>query len=424
MNDAPPHVHEPAWGEAPPTAGLPPRWRDLIFPARDMTLEDGLCASFGFGDIEIVSTGTAGLRIAFEALRDTDGEPSGVVIVPGYTCPLVVHAAVAAGLTCIACDTAEHGFDLDLAHLSATVSALHEQAKRIIAIVPTHYGGVLTDVDAVRAAAPGIPIVEDAAQALGATWRDKSVGLAGDTGVFSLGAGKGLTIYEGGALVARAAATMNRLRETARRLTKPDPLGELGRDLMLAGYHAVYNPRGLRWIFGAPKRKALARGDDIEAAGDHFDPDVPVTRVSTWRKCVGRSALERLDDHLAECRARFASLARRLQQIDGLIVHAPPPHAQPSATVLFVGLPPHPKREALIKELWRSRLGITRMFSRAIGDYPEIAAHMLPSDTPNARELAAGTIAITTSPLASDAVFDAIVAALERAARELGRGKQ
>lgn len=420
MSDAPFRIVEPGWGEAPPTAGLPPRWADLLFPKRDTTLERELCARFGFADVEIVSTGTAGLRIAFQALRDAEAGRNGVVVLPGYTCPLVVHAAAAAGLSCIACDTEAGGFGLDLAHLQRIVSEMRAQRTRIVAIVPTHYGGVLTDVGAVRAAAPGIPIVEDAAQALGATWGGKSAGVAGDIGVFSLGAGKGLTIYEGGALVAREPAMMERLRDVARRLMQADPLGEIGRDFMLAGYHAAYNPIGLRWVFGAPKRKALGRGDAVEAAGDRFDPEVAVTRVSDWRKRVGSSALRRLDDHLARCRARFEDLARRLPAIGGLFVHLPPSHVQPSATVLLAYLPPHPKRDAFIDALWRSRLGVTRMFSHAIGDYPELAAHMLPSATPNARELAAGTIAITTSPLASDATFDAIIGTLESAAREMG----
>ena len=136
---------------------------------------------------------------------------------------------------------------------------------RTLAVVPTHYGGALTDIGRVRAVAAAISrdiaIVEDAAQAFGATWQGTSVGLAGDIGVFSFGAGKGFTIYEGGGLVARDARTMQGLRQVAAEMSSGSVLGEAWRASLLAGYHAFYNPMGLRFVFGAQKRFWLARGD-------------------------------------------------------------------------------------------------------------------------------------------------------------------
>ncbi len=423
----PPLIRAPGIGEAPPTAGLPPRWADVLWPGRGPTLEQALCHRFGFSDIEITSTGTAALLIAFATLKQLHPRRD-VVIVPGYTCPLVVIAAAAAGVRVVACDTSAGGLDFDLDHLRGLVgngvrpsgSDTRVDVAHVLAIVPTHFGGWLADVDAVRAAAPGIPIVEDAAQALGGTWRGQSTGLGGDIGVFSLGAGKGLTIYEGGALVARDPAMLSAMRRTAARLQQGSALGALGRAAMLLGYHAAYTPLGLRLAYGRPKRRALDQGDEIEAAGDRFAHDVPVTPVGQWRKRVGRAALVRLDAHLAESRTRFNRLATRLSGIPGLVVHVPPDHSRPSATALFVTLPPHPERDALIRALWRTRLGVARMFSHAITDYPDIAPLMLPSETPHARALAAGTITITTSTLLSPDAETTIVATLEGFARDAG----
>lgn len=412
-HDAPPRISAPGWGEVPPTAGLPPRWRDLFARSGRGTLESDICRRFGFTDIEIVASGTAALRIAFTTLAQRHPGRD-VVIVPGYTCPLVVLAAAAAGLKAIACDTVPGGFDLDTAHLRRLID------QHTLAIVPTHFGGVLTDVEAIRRAAPGIAIVEDAAQAFGATWNGASVGLAGDIGVFSFGAGKGFTLYEGGALVGREPAMMAALRRTAAELTSPDPLGELGRAVMLAAYHAGYAPLGLRLVYGSPKRKALARDDEIEAAGDRFPPEVEITRVGAFRKRVGCNALGRLDTHLATSRARFDSIATRLAALPGLTVHHPPPNARPSATSLFVTLAEHPERDLLIRALWRSRLGVAKMFCRALPDYPDMQPLLIPSDTPNARALAAGTITISTSALSSRAAENLIVATLEEFGRSAG----
>ncbi len=411
--DAPPRIAAPGWGEAPPTAGLLPRWRDLFFPSRPDTLETAICKRYLFPDVEIVSTGTAGLLIAFLYLkRQHPGR--NVIIVPAYTCPLVAIAAHAAGLRTLACDTAPASLDLDLGHLARLVS------PETLAVVPTHYGGWLADVEAVRRTCPGVAIVEDAAQAFCATWNGNSVGMAGDIGIFSFGAGKGFTIYEGGALVARERETMEGLRATAAGLTSPDRLGEFGRALMLAGYHAAFNPVGLRPVYGAPKRRALARDDEIGATGDRFPLHVDVTRVGAYRKRVGRAALDRLDTHLAASRSRFDTIADRLMTIPGLTIHRPPPHARSSATSLLVTLAAHPERELLIRALWRSRLGVSRMFSRALADFPDMKPLLIPSDTPNARALAAGTITITTSSLLSDSAENVIVETLAGFARAAG----
>ncbi len=92
-------------GEVAPTAGLAPRLRDLVTgPADEGALEAAICKLLELPDIELMSTGTAALRIAFHALKRRSPRRT-TVIVPGYTCPLVVIAAHAAGLNCIACDT-------------------------------------------------------------------------------------------------------------------------------------------------------------------------------------------------------------------------------------------------------------------------------------------------------------------------------
>ena len=410
----PPPIVAPGIGEIAPTSGLPPRWRDLLSPARGLTLEQAICERYGFDGIEIVASGTAALAIAFTYLKQ-HSHGRDVVIVPGYTCPLVVLAVHAAGLRAVACDTVAGGFDLDPGHLAQLLN------DRTLAVVPTHYGGALTDVDEVirivHAASRDIAIVEDAAQAFGATRHGQSAGRAGDIGVFSFGAGKGFTIYEGGALVARDLETLQGLRNAASRMTRTARLGEIGRGVMLAGYHLVYNPLGLRAAYGVPKRRALARDDEIGAAGDRFSPDVAITHVGDRRKAVGRAALPRLGPHLEQNRARFVSIAERLRELPGVKVHIPRPGEQPTATFLFATLSERAERAATIRALWRSRLGVAKLFTRAIGDYPDMKPLLIPSQTPNARALAAGTITISTAAGASPEVETIIVETLNRFAR-------
>jgi perosamine synthetase len=261
----------------------------------------------------------------------------------------------------------------------------------------------------------GVAIVEDAAQAFGATWQGRSVGLAGDIGVFSFGAGKGFTLYEGGGLVARDAGTMAGLRLVAAELTSGSVLGEAWRAVLLAGYHAVYNPLGLRLAYGAQKRFWLARGDDIRAAGDKFGSSITVNRVGEWRKRIGGVALARLPAHQVHSRDRFAQLAAHAAAIPGIKVHLPVAGAVPTATFLFVTLPAGARSHTTIQGLWRSRFGVAKQFSRAIVDYPDIAPLLQRSETPNARALAATTITLSMSDALSPAAEGAILSALEEA---------
>ena len=73
------------------------------------------------------------------------------------------------------------------------------------------------------------------------------------------------------------------------------------------------------------------------------------------------------------------------------------------------------RSRATIERLWRSRLGVAKLFSRAIGDYPDMAPLLRPSETPNARALAATTITLSTNDALSPAAEAAIFSALEEA---------
>jgi len=396
-------------GEMPPTSGLPPRFADLFGGAAE-AFDQAVAAFVGASSALITSSGTAAMVVAFTVLSRQSRRRT--VIIPGYTCPLVPLAAARAGLKVVACDTLPGSFELDLDHLAALAN------DDTLCVVATHYGGALTDVARVamvmKRAAPHAVILEDAAQAFGARWHGKSVGLAGDIGIFSFSAGKGLTLFEGGAMVCRDPALMTALRAAAEQLLPPRPLAELRRAAELLGYHLAYNPVGLRLVYGWPRRHWLARGDDIRACADDVE-DISLHRVGHWRQAVGARALRRLPMHLAQSREDFAEIGARLADVPGLNLHEPAPGAEPSATFRFVTFAETAQCRACLARLWSSRLGVTKLFARAIGDYPRIAPLLMPSPTPNARDLAARTLTVSTSPYLQGSDRAAVLAAIRKA---------
>ena len=72
---------------------------------------------------------------------------------------------------------------------------------RTRAVCAVHYGGNSCDLDALRAALPGVPLVEDAAQAIGARFRGRPLGTIGIAGAISFHETKNVGCGEGGALV-------------------------------------------------------------------------------------------------------------------------------------------------------------------------------------------------------------------------------
>jgi len=127
---------------------------------------------FGIG----ISSGTAALHLGLRALGVGPGDE--VITVPN-TYVATVFAITYTGATPVFIDVDPATANMDPARIAA---ALSEHTK---AILPVHMYGQCVDVDAIRAAAPGIPIFEDAAHAHGATYHGRKAGSLGELAEFS-----------------------------------------------------------------------------------------------------------------------------------------------------------------------------------------------------------------------------------------------
>ncbi|MGZ5810166.1 MAG: DegT/DnrJ/EryC1/StrS family aminotransferase [Xanthobacteraceae bacterium] len=393
--------------ELPPTAGLPPRLSDLLVFSTTNDLEGALAKYLGVDDFQLECRGSAALVIALTYLQTRSARRT--IIIPAYTCPIVVVAARQAGCRIIACDPIAGGFDLDLDHLGKLIN------EDTLCVLVTHYGGGLTDVARVqkfvRAISSEIFVVEDAAQAFGARWDDACVGTQADIGIFSFGAGKGLTLYQGGGLVARDADVRTGLRAISRRLVTPSRGAEARRIVELLFYHLLFNPVGLAFVYGMPLRHHLARGEPEQAIGDEIPGQISLNAVGAFRRRFGTNALRRYSAHVQESRRRSDALSHALDEGRSRVK----PYrggGQPTALFLFAMAETPDELDAILEKSWRAGLGITKLFMRAIGGYPQLASALEPSDTPNATRLAATTLTITTSSFASSGDVAAIVKAL------------
>jgi perosamine synthetase len=377
--------------EVPPTAGLPLRWRDFL-PTPGRSFEARLAMFLHLPSVQIECSGTAALIVALTALKRTSSRRS--VAIPAYTCPLVALAIQHCGLKPVLCDLRQDHFDL-------SPQALEEACgDDTLAIVPTHLGGRVADIVSVKKIAlrVGASVIEDAAQSLGATWQGQPVGTLGDAGFYSLAVGKGLTLYEGGVLVARDADLRQRFRETSEQIAPYRLIREIRRLLELAGYTALYRPFGLRLAYGVPLRRALRKGKLIEAVGDNFSAEIPVHRVGVWRRAIGANALTRLPSFLKALSEQASARKTRLAAIPGVSVMDDPEGARGTWPYLMVLMPTAQARDAALARLWPAGLGVSRLFIHALPDYPYLAAQLSKVDVPNARDFAAHMLTISNSP--------------------------
>lgn len=170
--------------------------------------EEAFSAFIGSGvDSVSCNSATAGLHLALEALGVGPGDQ---VLTTPYTFTATAEVVRYLGADPVFADIDPATFNLDAA-------AAHEVAgrcERLRALIPVHFAGQSCDMDALGEVARerGVPIVEDAAHSLPATFRGRMIGTLSDVTVFSFYATKTITTGEGGMVVSANAALLQRVR--------------------------------------------------------------------------------------------------------------------------------------------------------------------------------------------------------------------
>lgn len=273
-----------------------------------------------------VTSATTGLEMALRCLGVGAGDE---VIVPDFTYPATADAVAIVGATAVLVDVDPNTFLIDYDALAKAIT------PRTKAIMPVHVHGCpadLTEIGAI-AAKHGLILLEDAAQAHGATYDGKPVGTFGRGAGFSLQSSKNLSAGEGGVYVTNEDALLeraNQIRNFAQNLVASD-----------AKHYDLSRPldghRGLQSLGVG----SMYRGNEMMAA-------------------FARSQLRRLPEKTARAQANAARLAKALNELPGVSA----PVVPTNRTSVFhkyrvwldgqkagVDLPPEKLRDATIKAL-------------------------------------------------------------------------
>lgn len=186
----------------------------LVQGPRVAAFEQAVAAYVGTHYAVAVSNCTAALHLALLAL---DVGPGDMVLVTAYSWPATANVIELCGAQPVFVDIRPDTFNLDPACLQKALNRLMVDAataRRVKAILPVHTFGQMADMPVILELAGryGLPVVEDAACALGATLQGRQAGAWGVMGCFSFHPRKAITTGEGGIITTDDPNLVRRLR--------------------------------------------------------------------------------------------------------------------------------------------------------------------------------------------------------------------
>jgi pyridoxal phosphate-dependent aminotransferase EpsN len=184
-------------------------WLSTVGP-HIVAFEKEFSVRIGLPAVALVS-GTAAIHLG---LRLLGVEPGDEVFAPTLTFVASVNPVLYVGARPVLLDSSPETWNLDPTLLVRTLQARARAGRLPKAVIVVHLYGQSADLDPILEACRryDVPVLEDAAEALGALYRGKPVGSFGEVGTFSFNGNKIITTTGGGMLVSRDAAKVDKAR--------------------------------------------------------------------------------------------------------------------------------------------------------------------------------------------------------------------
>ena len=246
----------------------------------------------GTGHAVALSSGTAALHLALLLVGVGPGDE---VLVPSFTFVATANAVTYLGATPVLVDCSSDNWKLDPDLVAEELDGRARSGRLPRALVTVDLYGQSADYDALTALCDryGVPLVEDAAEALGATYRGRPAGSFGRAGVFSFNGNKIITTSGGGMLVSDDGDLVERARFLATQARDPFPHYEhsvLGFNYRLSNLLAALGRGQLR---GLDDRMARRRAIDVayrdalaDVPGIEFMPIAGYGEPNCWLTCI------------------------------------------------------------------------------------------------------------------------------------------
>jgi len=239
-----------------------------------------------------LGSGTAGMHLGLRLLGVGPGD---TVVVPTLTFVASVNPVCYLGAKPVFVDSDRESWNMDPALFAECMQTLAARGELPKAVVVVHLYGQCTDMDPIMetCARYGVPVLEDAAEALGTTYKGKPAGSIGDVGIFSFNGNKIITTTGGGMLVAQKKEMVDKARFWSTQARDPGVAyhhTEMGFNYRLSNVLAGIGRGQLEVLdLRVEQRRAVAfryRDALEQIPGFTFAPQAPFGLHTNWLSCM------------------------------------------------------------------------------------------------------------------------------------------
>lgn len=309
--------------------------------------QENLKAAMGSDSVFLASSGKAALKLVLEALMEISGRRQ--VVIPAYSSFCLASAVAATGLSVKLCDIDIKTLDLDLEHLTELVD------YNTLAVVPVHLFGLVVRFDEIFsiAQAKGAFVVEDAAQAAGARYKDCHVGTIGDAGIFSLGRGKSMSTVQGGVVVAKKGNVADIVREKCAQLPAAGAGDKLKTIISAIAICFLLHPS----LYSIPANLPF-----LKLGVNEYDADFNSFGFTDFQAGIGRTTLLNINAHNQKRVANAEFLTGRLHACSHISLPSVIPASKPCFTRFPLYCVDKGERERCYAELLQAGMGVSMNF--------------------------------------------------------------
>lgn len=235
-----------------------------------------------------LSSGTAAIHLALILAGVGPGDE---VVVSSLTFAASAFPVLYLGATPVFVDSERVSWNMDPALLADFLERRAKKGKLPKAVVLVHLYGQSADIDPIRNLCQeyGVALIEDAAEALGSTYKGKSPGVFGLAGIFSFNGNKIITTSGGGMLVSEDGQLIAHARKLATQAREPVPWyehREVGYNYRMSNLLAALGRAQLRTLEDRVQARRAIFQRYVEALahvpGLSFQPEAPWGRHTRW----------------------------------------------------------------------------------------------------------------------------------------------
>ena len=265
-------------------------WIAPLGPMVD-AFEQEFAAAVGAPNAVALSSGTAALHLALVDLGVGTGDE---VVTSTLTFAATAFAIRYTGATPVFVDCSADSWNIDPALLAEWLDDRGKQGRLPKAVLPVHLYGQSADLEPIIAAANkwNVPVIEDAAEALGSDYRGRAPGTVGTFGVWSFNGNKIITTSGGGMLATSDPARAAHVRKLATQAREPAPHyehREIGYNYRLSNISAAIGRAQLATLDSRVEARRRNFAQYHEALADlpgiTFAAEMPWGRHSRWLTC-------------------------------------------------------------------------------------------------------------------------------------------